>query len=149
MRRSAVVLAGTLASVFLVAAACSSGAESAGSAQSPESSAASSSPASLPAPIFFDPASLQGRTIKISRDIPLVLQVDDSELDLWTGAVGDPGIAGFSAGGSKGSYSVNPAFDAKREGTTAATLTGPDNAKISFTLTVVADNEDVTTSQSG
>ena len=98
----------------------------------------------LPAPIILEPSALAGKQIRISLQIPLVVKVDATALATWTGTVADPSVAAFTAGGERNGASFDPGFTAVKVGTTQATLTGPDGKIIAFTITVVADNKDVT-----
>ena len=101
----------------------------------------------LPAPIIREPSALAGQQIRISLQIPLVVKIDDTTaLAKWTGSVADSSVATFVAGGERNGASFNPGFNGVKVGTTQATLTGPDGKVIAFTLTVVADNKDVTSS---
>lgn len=98
-----------------------------------------------PGPIYFTPEDLQGKDVSISLDIPLTITIeDDADLDKWHGEVTDDTVAEFTAGKMQDGASFNPGFNALKTGTTDATLTGPDGKEITFTITVVSDNQDVT-----
>lgn len=99
----------------------------------------------LPAPIILEPSALAGKQVSISLQIPLVVRInDDTALAKWTGSVADSSVATFVPGGQRNGASFNPGFTGVKVGSTAATLTGPDGKVVAFTLTVVADNKDVT-----
>lgn len=95
-------------------------------------------------PVIFAPDDLDGASISISLDFPLVINVGEDALTDWVGEVADQTVASFVPGEVRDGVQFNPAFEGHREGTTDAVLIGPGGARITFTISVVNDNRDVT-----
>lgn len=138
MKRKALIIAGAL-SASLLFAGCSQPAHDPG--PGPDSSADQQ----LPGPIFFTPEELDGKSVSISQKIPLVVKIeDDKELTGWKGEATNTEIAKFISGEIRDGASFAPGFEGLSVGTTTATLSGPAGKTISFTLTVVANDQAVT-----
>lgn len=138
MARSSLALA-ALVAVVLATAGCTAsggGAQPAGVSSSPTPSTAGGLQA-LP-PTIVSPGELDGTDVAVVVGTALVIAVDDGTEDQWSGTTTDPAIAEFSAGGSDEGATFRPGFEARKIGSTQATLTGPDGREIAFTLSVVA-----------
>lgn len=109
-----------------------SGDHGSGHSEAPSSGAQGS--AQLPAPVMAGEADLDGATFVISDRRPLVITVEDPAS--WEGRSAEESVAVFRPGGSDGSATYNPGFEARGPGTTTATLTGPDGTVHEFTITV-------------
>jgi hypothetical protein len=86
------------------------------------------------APIFVDPATVDGTTVSVPLDNVVVINVDDPTA--WTGKVADESIATFTPGSADGTATFNPGVQPVAEGTTTVTITEKGGATHTFTLTV-------------
>lgn len=139
MKRRTAIIVGALVSAPLLLAGCSQ------PSPGPDGHSSAHDQAHLP-PLILTPDQVSGNEIFISADIPLSVTVTggDETLSAWEGTVADPSIAEFTAGSVKDGASFWPGFAALKAGTTTATLTSPEGTTVTFTLTVVTDNQDVT-----
>lgn len=121
------VAAGSAAvALALFAAACTSG------AGAQEEGGASALP-----PVLVPPSELVGKTFEITKEHPLVVNLDDpAEVEAWTGQVVDEAVAEFIPGLDDGSAQFNPGFEAVGSGTTEASVTSPDGETLEFTIRV-------------
>ncbi|MDN6565771.1 MAG: hypothetical protein L0K65_01810 [Actinomyces sp.] len=135
---TASLLLATALAAASVLGACSSdntsGSGDNGSRHSEAPSSGAQGSAQLPAPVMAGEADLDGATFVISDQRPLVVTVEDPAN--WEGRSAEESLAVFRPGGSDGSATYNPGFEARGPGTTTATLTGPDGIVHEFTITV-------------
>lgn len=136
MKRSALVAVLVAAPLLMAgcAPAASEGTPATGGAASPAASAS----AEILAPTIVSPGELDTRQATVVVATALVIAVPDGTEAEWTGTTADPTIADFSAGGASEGAVFRPGFQARKVGTTAATLSGPDGQEIDFTISVVA-----------
>lgn len=87
-------------------------------------------------PTTVAPADLEGTDVRVIRGTSLVLAVPDGTEAEWSGTTADVAVAEFSAGGPSEGAVFRPGFIVREVGSTAATVTGPDGATVSFTITV-------------
>ncbi|WRS30532.1 hypothetical protein U6G28_02260 [Actinomycetaceae bacterium MB13-C1-2] len=129
LRPVAGVVAGVALAFGLVA--CTSN----GSGRAPTSDSGSSSDGgSVLPPQIVEGTDLQGGSFTITKDQPLVVNVDDPTE--WTGETVDKAVAEFVAGRDDGSAVFNPGFSAVGTGTTDASMTAPDGTTYSFKISV-------------
>lgn len=100
----------------------------------PAGDAPAESSVGLPAPVMQTPEELDGATVTIAGDRPLVIQVDDPTA--WVGNADDESVAAFVPGSDDGSATFNPGVEAVGPGTTTVTIVGPDEHEITFTVVV-------------
>ncbi|MBB3158528.1 hypothetical protein FHS07_002224 [Microbacterium proteolyticum] len=87
-------------------------------------------------PTIVEPSDLEGTDVPVIRGTSLVLAVPEGSEAEWRGTTADVAVAEFSAGGPSEGAVFRPGFIVREVGSTAATLTGPDGATVSFTITV-------------
>lgn len=111
-------------------------------ATNPSAESSSAGNSQLRPPVFVPPDKLAGQTISVRQDSAVVITSESTgdELGKWKGSTEDASIAVFSAGGVRDGASFNPGFDAKKVGTTKATLTDPAGKSVSFTIQVQPAN---------
>ena len=88
------------------------------------------------APIFVDPATVDGTTVSVPLDNVVVINVDDPTA--WTGKVDDESVATFTPGSADGTATFNPGVQPVTEGTTSVTITDGTGKAHTFTLVVTA-----------
>lgn len=91
----------------------------------------------LKAPELVTTDNLDGASVEVSSNRPLVIPVEDDHPERWTqGSVEDESVARFVPGKDSGPSDSNPGFEAVGKGTTSATLTDPDSGEVyTFTIT--------------
>lgn len=136
MKRSA--LAAVLVAAPLLMAGCAPAASDDAPVAGGGASPAASASAQILAPTIVSPGELDTRQATVVVATALVIAVPDGTEAEWTGTTADPTIADFSAGGASEGAVFRPGFQARKVGTTAATLSGPDGQEIDFTISVVA-----------
>lgn len=136
MKRSA--LAAVLVAASLLMAGCAPAASDDAPVAGGGASPAASASAQILAPTIVSPGELDTRQATVVVATALVIAVPDGTEAEWTGTTADPTIADFSAGGASEGAVFRPGFQARKVGTTAATLSGPDGQEIDFTISVVA-----------
>lgn len=136
MKRWSLVVA-VVALPLLVAGCTPSASGDTPAAGSSASPAASIGSQALP-PTVVSPGELDTRDATVVVATALVLAVPDGTEAEWSGTTADPTIAEFSAGGASEGAVFRPGFEARKVGTTTATLTGPGGQQIAFTISVVA-----------
>jgi hypothetical protein len=87
-------------------------------------------------PTTVAPNDLAGTDVRVIRGTSLVLAVPEGSEAEWRGTTADVAVAEFSAGGPSEGAVFRPGFIVREVGSTAATVTGPDGATVSFTITV-------------
>lgn len=87
-------------------------------------------------PTTVAPADLEGTDVRVIRGTSLVLAVPDGTEAEWTGTTADVAIAEFSPGGPSEGAVFRPGFIVRDVGTTDATVTGPGDQTVAFTITV-------------
>ena len=125
------VLGRATAGIAVVAMALSFGACSSVSGEKLDGGASA-----LP-PMLVAPAELAGQTFEITKEQPLVVDIEDpSEVEAWDGDVENQAVALFSPGRDDGSAQFNPSFDAVASGTTEASVISPSGETLEFTVRV-------------
>lgn len=127
------------ASAFLAVSlgACSSGAGSSGADSSGSGSSGSAKQGEVLPPILVAPSDLAGKTFEITKEQPLVINVEDpSTVADWAGSADDSVVAKFVPGEDDGSAQFNPGFEAVGSGSTDASVIAPDGEVFEFTITV-------------
>ncbi|PFG18175.1 hypothetical protein ATK74_2757 [Propionicimonas paludicola] len=145
MFRKFIGVAALIAATIMMTACTSAGAPARSTtvpATSPSAEASSAGNSQLRPPVFVEPDKLAGQTISVRQDSAVVITSESTgdELGKWTGSTEDATVAVFSPGGTRDGASFNPGFDAKKVGTTKATLTDPAGKSVSFTIQVQPAN---------